>query len=185
MHINAINLHREIEPAGNIRPSVISEDVIYLVKTSRELLRTYKVRLPIPRAIESSSTNISRFSIRSFVSLRTSPKILVIGMIRRNPSSFSIFHRKDPISLSFSLAFFSVAKYIALKISYTCCTVIFKFKIKLSIWHIIVYQAISAESRLLSTRAAKPRETKVWKVIFVHIFLPIYLLRVFGVSLTS
>lgn len=38
MHVNAINLHREIELAGNIRPSVISEDVIYLVKTSRELL---------------------------------------------------------------------------------------------------------------------------------------------------
>lgn len=81
--------------------SGISEDVIYLVETSRELLRTYKIRLPIPPPalyyIESSSTNIGGFS---FVSPLTSSKIPVIRMILRNPSNFFIFHSKISILLS-------------------------------------------------------------------------------------
>lgn len=87
--------------------SIISgtEDVIYLVETSRELLGTYKIRLPIPPPalyyIESSSTNIGGFSIhRSFVSPLISPKILVIRMIPQNLSNSSIFHSKISILLS-------------------------------------------------------------------------------------
>lgn len=82
-----------------------SEDVIYLVETSRELLGTYKIRLPIPppalHYIESSSTNMGGFSIRrSFVSPLTSSKILLIRMIPRNPSNFFIFYSKILILLS-------------------------------------------------------------------------------------
>lgn len=86
--------------------SIISgtEDVIYLVETSRELLGTYKIRLPIPPPalyyIESSSTNIEGFStVRSF-HLLFRQKILVIRMIPQNLSNFSIFHSKISILLS-------------------------------------------------------------------------------------
>lgn len=92
--------------------SIISgtwEDVIYLVETSRELLGTYKIRLPIPppilHYIESSSMNIGGFSIRrSFVSALFSPKFFaknsLIRMISQNLSNSSIFHSKISILLS-------------------------------------------------------------------------------------
>jgi len=129
MHIlNALNLHREIALAGNFRSSVASEDVIYLVKTSRKLLRTYKVRLPIPPTTEFPNTNISGFSIRrSFVSLRTSPKILVIGMIHRNPPSFLYFSLKKP-DFAFILArFLSECKIYCIK-KFIYRTLIFELK---------------------------------------------------------